>query len=187
MGCLSRDLFGCCLNINNKSTIDKDGNLTTNNSIVRNNLTVNHDLNIKGALNINNVTLAEVITNTITNDSTLYIFEGTTVNNGDVVEHILFNQINHARTILELKVFIHDVNSNTFWRYLDGKYMWYREWTNQAQELVIGTPHDIGSGDPFHYTIERLETDNNISIRITQNTSIDTNTKYKIIAKIIQL
>jgi hypothetical protein len=185
-GRLSKNLIGGSLDINGKNLVDGDRNIRVENA------TIEGDLEVKGDLTINSVTLSAAIETAVsattadTTNTQIAMFTGTTVTVGDVVEHILFTQVNHARSILELKVFIHDINSDTFWRYSDGKYMWYREWTNPATELVIGTPVNIGSGDPLHYVIERMQTDNVISVRITQNTPYDTNTKYKIIAKIIQ-
>lgn len=162
------------------NTITSDS--STSNTITSN--TITSDSITTNELIINGTNINDTFDKSYT---MIKIFEGTTVTVGDQVEHILYNQTNHARSIVELKIFIHDTNSNTFWRYSEGTYLWYREWTLTAQELVIGTPINVGSGDPLDYMIERLQIDNDIIVRITQNTPIDTNTKYKIIAKIIQL
>jgi hypothetical protein len=163
-------------------------NLIVNENIQTDSLNVN-DLIVHNATQFNGAVEFNGGLNSDHIDSTytlVKVFEGTMVTVGDEVQHILYNQINHSRSIVDLQVLIHDVNSNTFWRYLHGEYMWYREWTTDPQELVLGTPMNVGSGEPFHYTIERVQIDNDIVVKITQNTSIDTNTKYKIIAKIIQ-
>jgi len=203
------------LSVGGSSSISGDlrvkGNIITNENTEVNNITIINDtqtthltvngntqlnlLQVDGAATLNNVSVnglldlnhSTLISDHIDNTYALIkVFEGTTVNVGDQVEHVLYTQTNHSRSIIELKVFIHDVNSNTFWRYSDGKYMWYREWTTDAQELILGTPIDVGSGSPLEYVIDRFQNNNDITVRITQNTPIDTNTKYKIIAKIIQ-
>lgn len=163
-------------------------NLVVNDNVQTDSLDVN-DLVVHNTTQFNGAVQFNAGINDDHIDSTytlVKVFEGTTVTVGDQVEHILYNQTNHSRSIVDLHVFIHDVNSNTFWRYLHGEYMWYREWTTDAQELVLGTPISVGSGDPFDFTIDRFQNNNDITVRITHNASIDTNTKYKIVAKIIQ-
>lgn len=212
----SRDIIGNCVFINGKQVLDSNANLDCNNLIVRKDasmknasintldvtntanisdintdtVTINNELLVNGPTIFNNtvdLSNGSLIANGLDSSYTsVKVFTGTTVNVGDQIEHVLFHQQNHSRSVVEIIVFIHDVNSDTYWRYSEGKYMWYREWTNTAQEITLGSPVNVGTGDPLHYVIERFQNDNDISIRITQNTPIDTNTKYKIIAKIIQ-
>jgi hypothetical protein len=174
------------LNVSTSATVAENLIVSQNiqtDSLDVNDLIIHNTTQFNGAVEFNGGLNSDHIDSTYT---LVKVFEGTTVTVGDEVQHILYNQTNHSRSIVDLQVLIHDVNSNTFWRYLHGEYMWYREWTTDPQELVLGTPVDVGSGEPFDYTIERLQINNDIVVKITQNTSIDTNTKYKLIAKIIQ-
>lgn len=155
-------------------------NINTSGAILNDSTKINGDLNLQDAT---------IISDYLDDSMIVKTFTGSMLNPGDFVEHIVYNQTNHSRSILELKILIHDVNSNTFYHYSDGKYMWSRSWTFDPQETIIGTPINIGSTHSSNiddFEIIRYQSNNNVIVKITQNTEIATNTRYKIVAKVLQ-
>lgn len=105
---------------------------------------------------------------------------GTTVNTGDVLDYVLYNQPGWNASHLEILVEAHDVNSETNRLYYRAEYATFQEWNTGVQIQNLATPVNWGTGS---YAVSVYSDGaNNIHVRFQHNTYA-TNTYVKIIAK----
>lgn len=117
--------------------------------------------------------------------SIIRVFSGDMLNPGDKAQHTLFTQMSHASTVVTLTVLAHDLNSNTTYFYHQSTSYWTRNWSNAPTRQDLGTPITSVNGDPANFLFEHTNEENDIVVKLTQNTAFATNVKYKIIAKML--
>jgi len=108
------------------------------------------------------------------------IFTGTLLNPGDTQTHTIYSLPSHTSSHLEVLAVVHDVNSDTNRLFHHSESGWYREWTNDPTRDVMGIPINEGTGS---YTLDTINSGNDIQVKVTYTGSYATNTKYRIIAK----
>gem|GEM_PF-5097542 len=105
---------------------------------------------------------------------------GTTVNPGDVLDYVLYNQPGWNASHLEILVEAHDVNSETNRLYYHAEFATFQQWNTGVQIQNLATPVNSGTGG---YSVSvYADGANNIHVKFLHSTYA-TNTYVKIISK----